>query len=333
MLTIFQKFFKLLKHVKKRAEIRECFYHKKDECKGPIKQSHSIQRNKRLSIIEGDVKGNSCIFTFSNPIPSKKTLFSDLAPIGKSEASTFYGFCDYHDSVLFAPIENNEFDARPQHCFLHSYRAFAHSYHMEKEAMHVYKDVYPTIPIFKNVFFAGLDEKKRDFEDYEKQKQLIDEAIENHDYDILKYFVYRKNGLFPIACSANITPPVSYSNNLINDFDNPKIKLTALMLTVLPDLKSSFVIIASFKGDKKAVDFLKELEKLSSPTIEKIVSSLLISCAENTFLSPKLWDKLGEKGRKQLLSELELHYPQTIPEYRKRFFISSINFFDNRFVE
>ncbi|MCW3083674.1 MAG: hypothetical protein JWP12_1040 [Bacteroidetes bacterium] len=31
----------------------------------PIKQSHSIQRNGRLSIIEGDVNGQQAIYTFT----------------------------------------------------------------------------------------------------------------------------------------------------------------------------------------------------------------------------------------------------------------------------
>lgn len=333
ILSKLQKFFKLSKLVKRGATIKECFYHKKDECKGPIKQSHSIQRNRRLAIIEGKVNGNSCIYSFSNPIPSKDTLFNDLAPLGKNEASTFYGFCDYHDSVLFAPVENNEFDASPKHCFLHSYRAFAHSYHTEKEAMRLFSHVYPKIPLFKNVLFKGLDEKKRDFDDYTQQKMIIDSAIENADYNRLKYFIFEKEGLFPIACSANITPPVSYNNNVLNNFDDIKTKLTALMLTVLPDVKKSFCIIAAFKGENNAIAFIKELWRLKSSSIEKVISSLLISCAENTFFSPKLWEKLGEDGRMQLLGELKLHYPKTIPEYQKRFFISKINFYDNRFRE
>jgi len=169
MFTKLQNYYQMFKYVKKKSEIKECFYHNKNECKGPIKQSHSIQRNKRLSIIEGMVNKNNCIYSFSNPVPNKRSYFSNLSPIGKNEASTFYGFCDYHDSILFAPIENNEFDASPQHCFLHSYRAFAHSYHKEKEAMKSFYEVYPKIPKFDKVIFAGLEDKKRDLQDYESQ--------------------------------------------------------------------------------------------------------------------------------------------------------------------
>lgn len=34
------------------AEIRDCFYHKKEECVKKIKSAHSIQRNGRLSLLE-----------------------------------------------------------------------------------------------------------------------------------------------------------------------------------------------------------------------------------------------------------------------------------------
>ncbi len=41
---------KLMASFKKTVTTKECFHHKTDECKGDIKQSHSIQRNGRLSI-------------------------------------------------------------------------------------------------------------------------------------------------------------------------------------------------------------------------------------------------------------------------------------------
>ena len=47
------------------GRITECFYHDKTECKGIIKQSHSIQRNMRLSIIEGEVNGQNLIYSFA----------------------------------------------------------------------------------------------------------------------------------------------------------------------------------------------------------------------------------------------------------------------------
>jgi hypothetical protein len=47
----------MMSSYKKDSRIKECFHHNKSECKGKIKQAHSLQRNGRLSIIESEVNG------------------------------------------------------------------------------------------------------------------------------------------------------------------------------------------------------------------------------------------------------------------------------------
>ena len=98
------KFNKIYGEHKKMRTIKECFYHKKDECNGDIKQSHSIQKNGRLSIIEEELNGNNMIYTFTSFDVGTEEFIKTLRPIGKGKASTFFGFCDYHDSKLFSEI-------------------------------------------------------------------------------------------------------------------------------------------------------------------------------------------------------------------------------------
>lgn len=119
--------------IRRAGRIKECFHHRRDECSGPIKQSHSLQRNGRLSLIEGLVGGQRVVYTFSSIRSSEQQYVQNLKPVGAAKASTFFGFCDWHDSVLFSPIENLAFDGSAKHLFLHSYRSFAHSFHLQRE--------------------------------------------------------------------------------------------------------------------------------------------------------------------------------------------------------
>ena len=132
------EFRKTINTFSKLGKIQECFYHDKQLCQGEIKQSHSIQRNGRLSLIEGDVNGNKMIYTFTETEIDENTLIKSLKPVGKGSASTFFGFCDYHDTHLFSPIESKPFNDSSEHLFLHSYRSFAHSYHRMKEILKSY---------------------------------------------------------------------------------------------------------------------------------------------------------------------------------------------------
>jgi len=162
---------------KNRGRITECFYHDKSNCKGAIKQSHSIQRNNRLSIIEGDINGQRLIYTFTEIEYDELGSIETLKPIGKKIASTFFGFCDFHDTNLFSPIENFAFDDSDYHCFLHSYRSFAHSYHIKKEALKAYKSQASTIDhqrLKSLIFWTELA-----VVDLEKDKKILDELIQD----------------------------------------------------------------------------------------------------------------------------------------------------------
>lgn len=327
-----REFKKIMASFKKTATIKECFYHKKSECVGDIKQSHSIQRNGRLSIIEGEVNGNQSLYTFTSNVPSQEHLLEDLKPIGKKEASTFFGFCDYHDTTLFSPIENFQFDNSEKHLFLHSYRSFAHSYHRKREDEKVYND--PSSDFIKampkewvkmmqmGVSMAMIDSAKR--------KQQLDEYIEEEFYDALEYIVYEKVGLYPFAVSSQISPKVSYRNKPMNNHLNPDIPYSQPMITLLPDRSTTFAIIAAFPDDKPAINLLDELDELAPLKLEKAITSLIMANCENTFFSPAFWDCLTKKEKRAFLDEFEMHTPSN-STYHKKFFHSNFNLFDTKF--
>lgn len=329
-----QEFRLLSKRAKNEIKIEECFYHKTEECRGQIKKTHSIQKKGRLSLLEGNYNGNQVIFSFANRIQNENNLIIDLVPIGKNEASTFFGFCDYHDSKLFSSIENEEFDGSLKHCFLHSYRSFAHSFLRSKEELRLFEEGMLNRIIQDNILIIpkGINEIRNDFIDLSKKKKLIDESIENSNYNIFYYYQIKLNGLFPFACSSIIQPPRSISNKIVNDFKNPNEPLTDIILTVLPDKRNTIIIFAAFSNDKKAISFIEELSTLPNQKLKVALTSLLISCTENTFFSPNIWLKLGKHGRKQLLKELNkyIQSPNKIPN---TFFLSKLNLFEIKYQE
>jgi len=316
---------------KNESKIEECFHHNKNECKGVIKQAHSIQRNGRLSIIESDVNGNKCIYTFTSHKSTIDNLLDDLVPIGKKEASTFFGFCDYHDTNLFSPIENFKFDKSSKHLFLHSYRSYAHSYHRKQEEFKIYnnpnsefvkslpKDVVEYMKIGVQM---GVDDSKH-------YKNQLDIALENEKYDFFKYLVYEKDGLYPFAVSSQISPRVTYQNKPMNNHLMPDEPWSQPILTFLPDQTTTFVILAVFPDDKNGEILLEELKQLTSLQLEKAITSLIIANCENTFFSPKVWNKLNKNQRRILLDEFAVN-TQT-DKYQNAFFHSRINFLSEYF--
>lgn len=325
-----QNFFSAVSAFKKTGLIKECFHHNKEECKGNIKQSHSLQRNGRLSIIESEVNGNNSIYTFTSFIPSYTNLMHDLKPIGKKEASTFFGFCDYHDSTLFSKIENSTFDQSDEHCFLHSYRSYAHSYHRKREQWKAYNTESKFtqvlgkkhIEIMKIGILMGIN-------DSIERKKYLDEKIDKKQFDGLAYLVYEKEGLYPFAVSSQISPKASYKNKSMNNHLNPNDPFSQIMLTFLPDVNSTIAILAAFPDDKKAINLLYELESLKDHDLEVAITSLIIANCENTFFSPIFWHSLSKPLQRLLLDEFDNN--TSSDEFSSIFFKSRFNFFNEKY--
>lgn len=321
-----QEFRKAKNDYKNTGRIAECFYHNKETCGNKIVQAHSVQRNKRLTLIEEEVKGQNMLYTFTEWDED----FTTLKPIGKKVASTFYGFCDYHDTYLFNKIENNAFDNSNEQCFLYSYRSFAHSYHMKKEGLKAYNSdsrFTKTVSEYSRVRFnhnkigilMAMDE-------LDNEKKKLDKIIEEKTYDGLDYLTIVLPYKCHIACASIINPEYSYKNKPLNN--DAFQTFSMVMLTVLPEENATIIILACFEDDEKGKILLNELNDIQFDLqLEKAISSLIINNAENTFFSPSLWNKLGKKGQKQLCLELK-----TMAEIVPNSFVhSKINFFDRQF--
>lgn len=326
------EFNKSIRQYKQSRTIKECFYHKKEECKGKIKQAHSIQRNKRLSIIEEEVSGNNVLYSFTEFEIGTTDFIKKLLPIGKANASTFFGFCDFHDTKLFSEIENNEFDNSAKHCFLHSYRSFAHSYHRKLEETKgnsyrnsINKD-YPEE--FNQSMLYG---NKLAVKDVLKNKKKLDEWIENENYEELEYYSIIFPELYPIASSSIISPFYSIKGFLINGLENFEDTWSSIIFTVLPDFNQTIVIFACFPEDKNGIMFLNELDELNDFQLKRVISTILVHYAENTFISPSLWRTLEKRGQKLLCREIEHGIHMGLSYMPTNFEYSKLNLFESRY--
>lgn len=66
----------------------------------------------------------------------------EFGKTGRKKATTFTGFCDYHDSKIFSPIENEDYvEENKEQEFLFAYRALAYEHHANKSIIDYYKHI------------------------------------------------------------------------------------------------------------------------------------------------------------------------------------------------
>ncbi|MES2556897.1 MAG: hypothetical protein V4604_12145 [Bacteroidota bacterium] len=322
---------KIQNELRAKARISECFHYNKDECKGKIKKAHSIQRNGRLSLIEEEVDGNAMLYSFTefDSIGDQLTL----KPIGKGNASTFMGFCDFHDSTLFSPIENDPYEETEKHWFLHSYRAFAMMQHRKTEQIKAFESDAEFNVIMGDTILRSLEGTYIGYQEGEVVREKFNEILKNQNYEALDYLVIRYPDFHPIAASASMTPKYSpKSNKKLNYHYEPEIPYEHVFFNLIPDRAGSILILSCFPDCSKSILYLDEFEELPELTQKKVLSSILIGYVENVFISPFIYNKLTDIEKQILIHELA---DTTIYSkvYQTGHFRSKLNLFDRKFVK
>tara|TARA_R110000744_G_scaffold314485_1_gene421523 strand:- start:1309 stop:2268 length:960 start_codon:yes stop_codon:yes gene_type:complete len=307
---------------KKNSKLKFCFHRNKTHCTSKIKSAHSIQKEKILSQLTTTVNKNEVLYSFDSFKSDENFRSVDLIPIGKKKASIFNGFCDYHDSKLFSPIENENITFTDKQNFLITYRSFAHSFHQISEIYNYYlssgefiKDFPPNYLKYHTKTIAWSIYR------LSKYKMILDNLIDSESYSEIQYHHRIIKPFVPIAASSILRTVYTYKNKFIyngKDYAN-------VILNIIPDGERTVILISHFKEDGLGKILFDELKSLSDQEFTHAITSLIIFCTENVFFSPKLWDKFSVAEKQRLLDEKTFcgRYGSEL----KEFFKSQFNLF------
>jgi hypothetical protein len=321
--------------VSKGGTIKDCSHPVKAECCLPIKNAHSLQRQGSLKLLEKTVKGNSFIYCHTERQINKKYNFLDLKPIGRKDASTFYGFCDFHDTNLFKEIENDpeatDIDNN-LHCFLHTYRSFSHSYHRKYEEYKLFTSSEPEVLNYLNKYYGKDIDKVRQgiklaLQDLEVPKKRLDEILINKTYEDLEFYCYEFPYRCPVSCAGVSTPGHFKNGTPFNLSDSENVSYSDIFTTVLPFSERTVIILATFPDDLLGIKYLDELDHISNTLeFQKYLSFHIINNLENVYISPKFYDRKSYKWRQSYCKLIDIIANKYTPyiRYNKAF---QINYF------
>lgn len=323
---------KIYSEFRKRARIRECFCFDKNVCKPGIISAHSIQKSGRLSILEEKLNVNNVIFSTLNRIVDNQGILIGFEPLGKNIASTFFGFCSYHDNELFKEIENNEFDKESDlHCFLHSYRSFAHEYHVKQEVLKGFLDNNKFTSLMpKEYINESIKGSELAIRDMDIVKKRLNNLLNDKNFSELEYFVYEIDGFYPIATSTAFSPEYSIYNKVLNKSLDANSIYETVILTLLPGLKKTTFIFACLPENEKSLTFIDDLNNLPNQKLNRVLSSIIISYAENTFFSPSVWHKMNYIEKANFMEDIRLTNP-VLRQLKNCFYNCHTNLFDDKF--
>lgn len=277
-------------------------------CAGDIIRAHTVPKTSSLKEIAdaGHVLG----FKMSYEAIRKNKGKPVLEKIGINHASTFNGFCKYHDDVIFAPLEKEPFIASQKQCFLLAYRAFAREYYAKEGVKELAslrnnadrgKHIEAQFDIQMNNFHFDLGNRAA-IEDLNYHKNYFDRALETEDFSSARAVIFTFDEAPPVMVCGGINPDFDFDGNTIQDLMDFMKRTDSLSVTSYYDGERGIIAFSWLENsDETCRKIMTSLLNKNRDHYVPLIIQYIFKNFENVFVSPKWWDALTNVSREALM--------------------------------
>jgi hypothetical protein len=285
-----------------------------------IVAAHSLQRSRTLEKIIDD---SNHVLSFY-PLAPDADGNPKLHRVGWRDASTFTGFCGYHDNVTFAPLETSDFTANAEQCFLLAYRAVCHELFQKTGALsadkavrhfadrgrslHGQQTIQRIYDIFETGTTAGLG-------DYLRRKKIMDGELLGREYGAWSRVVINFSGDLCIASTSATTPNSSLDGQSLQVLHDLKTLLQMLPLGIVSTPDGGAFVSTWRREESAPREFVRSLLRRAYEAIPGLIVQLRFAHIENTYFSQRWWDSLSaaEKDHIRALADVASPYYERFP--------------------
>jgi hypothetical protein len=231
--------------------------------------------------------------------------------IGVRNATTFTGFCNFHDTEIFKPIESVPFIGNDEQCFLLAFRAVARELYTKRAAIQSIplwkesdrgKDILSQQAIqefysaYKQGTERGLATLEAHFNEY------VEKYVANN-FENIRFLVVFLNNVPEVMFSGGFYPEYNFRGELLQDLSD---------LTKKSDLltHSSFAtdeggaIVYSWLSSSEATckDFIQSLLGLNTINLPNAILRLCFKHCENAAISPQWWSSMNIRQHEAIIN-------------------------------
>ncbi|MCX2834477.1 SEC-C domain-containing protein [Microbulbifer thermotolerans] len=274
----------------------------KDYCSKKKIFAHSVQRSKALGPIR-NIKNEVLTFYQSSGYLPKL--------IGWKKASTFRGFCGFHDKTIFAEVEDNSVEPTLKQLFILGYRGICHELYQKSAGL---RSRIATLKYLANGSLPlGLREnasyllssyeglKKGEAEIENLKVNIFDPAFVEKRYKDFSSLYIEFSGMQMIAACGAISPDFDVVGNSLQFLYRIDLAAQYMAINILNDggkIKFSLLWPKSFD---KCEAFSRSLVSLSEPDLVKKVVAIIFGYLENVYFSESWWSQLKEEEKKEVI--------------------------------
>lgn len=304
------EFIKIQQQVNKIFKEKKCLHPDNSNCGGGIIRSHTIQKNGALRKIEGP-EGHVWGFVQNKKLDEAGPFVVDKISI--NDASTFNGFCSYHDNQLFHCIDDYDFEPTVEQVFMLTYRTVVRELYTKSASAKSTPHIDTLIKQIPNLFAKKILEDKVSAmnegtilgKDYAiKVVAEMFAKLTQRDFSNIRFLLIKTQNFPNVVTSGAFMPDFDYDDKRINDYPND---VHWISLNIFSDSKNGLILF-SWLENEKSEQFIKSL--LRQDDIPNKAIEIAFTNIENTYFSKNWWDSLKviNKARIEKMVTNWIHY-------------------------
>lgn len=272
-------------------------------CRGKVIDAHTIQRKGPLKAIV-DSSGHVMHFEANN-----EGGLPEATPISWRKASVFPGYCSFHDSILFSPIETAAFSGDHKQCVLHAFRNICNEYYRKQaliDSLEFQRDVIDRgldadRQIDTQLSIAGnIKGQKKSVEEMRGLRDIFEDAIRLDRFDKFNSACYFFTGRLDVVSSSIFHCEFDFAGKKLVDMWDLTEDAELLSHTIVNTEDGGAIVFVWLKSDQHPERVVESFNRLADDEKGDIfVQYCFVNC-ENTFFSEEWWNKLGEEQKIQI---------------------------------
>lgn len=294
------EFLKRYSELRREAAIKECSISTdiNNPCEGKIVSAHSIQRGKILK----SISNNGDVLELAFEIVDDIEPSIQFSKVGIKKFSTFSGFCQKHDKLIFQPIEDKPFVNSPEQQLIYAYRAITKELHTKKVSRRL-NSIFTKDPVKSMSLIQDINDLKR-LSDYTYAKLI------NEDFNCLVHYSYVLDEIYPIACNSIFIPYFdTEGNKVFSQKEYARIQRESLpidespfiMLNVFPEGDKTYILVSHVISRNEDFNFLEILFNKPENDFTQSISQIMLAHCENLAFSPEyVSNKFTEQEKQKI---------------------------------
>ncbi len=288
-------------------------------CKGNIIRAHTIQRNGGLNRIAREGHVYNCLL-HDTSLTRRLRIEKEPDLVGIGQASTFTGFCSYHDDALFAPIEKEPFVGSAEQVALLGYRAISRELFMKNADMSLTstkRDLDRGLsPLAQRIHQMQVTDHQsgvaKAIEELKELKNLHDEMLLNSCFRDIGYYIVLLKNSPELLCNAIHQPTHDFRGTRIQELGHLDRPAHWLHFSLIATDVGGAAVFTWLRKHNISEEFIKPLHELPDDELPHALVRFTFEFFENTYFSPIWWDKLDKSVRVKLMERQMREIPPAL---------------------